>query len=85
MWNISFLREKGAGFCGGERTRYVGNDGTVSRLQKMMQPPQNTVALPQKRRTQTTLGRKNENMLLAAIPFLDLEYQQGIYVMVRLD
>lgn len=52
------------------------------RLQKMMQPPKNTVALPQKE-TQPW-EEKNENMILAAIPFLDLEYQQGIYVMVRL-
>ncbi len=54
------------------------------RLQKIMQPPQNTVALPQKEEPKQPWEEKSENMLLAAIPFLDLEYQQGIYVMVRL-
>lgn len=53
------------------------------RLQKIMQPPKkNTVALPQKEIQ--PWEERNETMILAAIPFLDLEYQQGIYVMVRL-
>ena len=70
---------------------FLGKDGQdalqmmqrMERLQRLMGP--GTLASPAKQEEKDLFCRsRRENLITAAIPFLDREYQKEIYVMVRL-
>ena len=58
----------------------------MERLKKLMgaEPQTERSAVQKKTNNDVFCRSKNENIISAAIPFLDREYQKGIYVIVRL-
>lgn len=58
----------------------------VQRLQRLMGPAATPAASPVEKKEEVELFARNrkENMITAAIPFLNREYQRDLYIVVRL-
>ncbi|MGN0136514.1 hypothetical protein [Anaerotignum sp.] len=58
----------------------------VQRLQRLMGPAATPAAPPVEKKEEVELFARNrkENMITAAIPFLNREYQRDLYIVVRL-